>query len=459
MTTLPRRLPPVAIGTMFDREPPFDRRSELCTLGAMILDPNVIPDVVGILTGPEDFYDAAHATIYRAISAVYDATSGGDLVQLQNHLRTEGVYDEVGGDEKILELAEAVPAATNAPYYARIVADKAQLRRIIGACGTGLYAAYHPGTGEGAVREVVDTVEGAVFKATEGRAESVATGLSEVLQGVIDAMEDQERPRGVPTGFYDLDGMLCGLQPGEMVVLAARPSMGKTALGLNIAENVAASGIPTVLFSLEMSAVAIGTRLLSSRSGVNAQAIRKGQGVDMRAIARATGELSELPLLIDDASSLSIMELRARARRLYRKGAVGLIVIDYLQLLTAPHVARENRQVEVAAISRGIKALARELSVPILCLAQLNRASEQREGNRPRMADLRESGSIEQDADAILLLHREEYYHLQDPDWLQDNQDKVGVAEVIVAKQRNGPTGTAVIRWNAGTTKFTNGGY
>lgn len=456
MTQIARRLPTIALGSMFDREPPFSAESEASLLGAMILDPHVIPDVVGLVKGPEDFYLAEHGSIFRAITAVYDLTNGGDLVQIQNHLRGEGVYEQVGGETKLLELAEAVPAAVNAPHYARIVADKAQLRRIIDACGKGLYAAYHPGTGDGAVREVVDVVEGAIFSATEARGESSAKGLAEVLQGVIDAMEDKEKPRGIPTGFHTLDGMLCGLQPGEMAVLAARPSMGKTAFALNIAENVASRGIPTLLFSLEMSEEAIAQRLLSSRSRIPAQNLRRGENVDMRALAVAVGELSEIPLSIDDASSLSIMELRARTRRMVRKSAVGFVVIDYLQLLSAPHVARENRQVEVAAISRGIKALARELEVPILCLAQLNRASEQREGNRPRMADLRESGSIEQDADVVMLLHREEYYHLQDTDWILDNPDKAGAAEVIVAKQRNGPTGTADIRWDAGTTRFSN---
>jgi replicative DNA helicase len=262
--------------------------------------------------------------------------------------------------------------------------------------------------------------------------------------------------------------MLSGLQPGELLIIAARPSMGKTAVAMNIAEQIALGGtpwnpgagpqVPVAVFSLEMSKASVSLRLLSARSGVNAHELRTG-GLDddtYERVFQAYQELSKAKIFIDDSPSLSVTALRARARRLVRQHDVKVIVIDYLQLLTAPAQGKESRQVEVSAISRGIKALARELNVPIICLSQLNRASEQREGNRPRMSDLRESGSIEQDADVIMLLHREEYYHVQDPSWAEENPDKLGVAELIVAKQRNGPVGVVSLTWDNRTTRFKN---
>jgi hypothetical protein len=274
---------------------------------------------------------------------------------------------------------------------------------------------------------------------------------------------------GVATGYYDLDDKLRGLQPGELLVLAARPSMGKTALALNLAEQMACGGIssgqtPTKrvhvgIFSLEMSKQALVQRMLSARSGVQGQLLRGGTRMgdkNLRDLMMAADELKAAPIYIDDSPDLTVLNLRARARRMVAQHGVKAIMIDYLQLMSAPGAARESRQVEVSTISRGVKALARELKVPILCLSQLNRASESREGNRPRMSDLRESGSIEQDADVILLLHREEYYHVQDESWKQENPDKVGIAEIIIAKQRNGPTGVVKLYWDNNTTRFKN---
>ncbi|MEL6795380.1 MAG: replicative DNA helicase, partial [Planctomycetota bacterium] len=281
----------------------------------------------------------------------------------------------------------------------------------------------------------------------------------------------------IPTGYLELDEMLTGLHAGEMIIVAARPSMGKTALALNIAEQVAMGGAAlgnkpkadkcaVALFSVEMSKSAVTSRMLSARSGVDSHKMRSGKFTqdDFQRLIRASGELAEAPIYIDDTPSLSILGLRARSRRLARKHNIGCIVIDYLQLLSSPGAARESRQVEVSEISRGIKALARELDVPVICLAQLNRGPEQREGKQPRISDLRESGSIEQDADVVLLLHREEYYHIGDEDWMDNNQDKHGLAELIVAKQRNGPTGVVKLTWDSHTTRFKNhaesaGGY
>ena len=448
-------------------------------LGSMILDPQVIADVLPIVGSPETFYSSAHAAIYKGILELYDQHQAGDLVLLVDVLRNADQLADIGGEEYLVQLAEGVPAPTSAVYYARTVADKHRLRSLIEASGKILYDAYHPGEGAQAVNEVIDAAESKIFAIAEQSQSDEAQSLAELLQEEIEHLEAIEGKgvSGVPTGFSDLDEMLTGLHAGEMVIVAARPSMGKTALALNIAEQVAMGGAalgnkpkadkcPVALFSVEMSKSAVTSRMLSARSGVDSHKMRSGRFTqdDFQRLIRASGELAEAPIYIDDSPSLSILGLRARSRRLARKFQIGCIVIDYLQLLTSGG-GRESRQVEVSEISRGIKALARELDVPVICLAQLNRGPEQREGKQPRISDLRESGSIEQDADVVLLLHREEYYHIGDEDWAADNHDKLGLAELIVAKQRNGPTGVVKLTWDSSTTRFKNhagsrgGGY
>ena len=410
----------------------------------------------------------------KALVEIYDKSQSGDLVQLAEALRARGVLDQVGGTKYLVQLAEAVPSAANAPHYARIVADRARLRKLINAAGEILYDAYHaddssPEGGKG----VVDIAEQRIFEIAEEEQTGDAESLYDLVEAEIKRLEqaDGKAINGIPTGFEDLDKLLGGLQKGEMLILAARPSMGKTAISLNIAEQAAFGGatpwsppsptrVPIGYFSLEMSAEGLTQRLISARSGVDAHKIRTGaiSPSELEEVTRACQELSEAPFYIDDSPALSILALRARARRMKRKHNIQVIVIDYLQLLTAPGAGRESRQVEVSAISRGIKALARELEVPIICLAQLNRGAEQRERNRPRMSDLRESGSIEQDADVVMLLHREAYYHKDDEEWLNDpdNADKLNLTELIVAKQRNGPTGVVKLTWDAKTTRFKN---
>jgi replicative DNA helicase len=321
------------------------------------------------------------------------------------------------------------------------------------------------------VREVLDQAEMRVFEIAQEDRKSDPQLLADLLQREVDRLESAEGSgiSGVPTGFDDLDELTRGLQPGEMVVIAARPSMGKTALSLNLAEQMARGGrtpwnphpkgpnAGVAFFSLEMSKTAIAQRFLSAMSGVNSHDLRSGKsfgGDEWGRIIAACGDLKECPIFVDDTPGLTVLALRARARRMVAQHDVRAIIVDYLQLLTAPGSARESRQVEVSAISRGIKALARELNVPVICLSQLNRASEQREGNRPRMSDLRESGSIEQDADVVMLLHREDYYHVGNPEWAEENPDKVGTAELIIAKQRNGPTDVVRLTWDAATTRF-----
>ena len=458
------------LGRLFDREPPYSREAEMSLLGSMILDPTVIGDVLLLVRKPEEFHFPEHGHVFRALIEVYDKHHSGDLVQIQNRLRELGVYEQVGGDQKLIELAEAVPSAVNAPHYARIVAEKAKLRKLIDTAGKILYEAYHVGNdlGPEGAREVLDEAETRIFEIAEDDQANEPQALARLLQEEIDRLEAQDGQgfSGVPTGYAELDDMLRGLQAGELIIVAARPSMGKTALALNLAEQIALGGhvavredgkrVPIAVFSLEMSKSAVTQRLISQRSGLSSHHLRSGHNVDFKRVIQACGELEQAPIYVDDTPNMTVMTLRARARRLVRQHGIRCIMIDYLQLLTSPAAARESRQVEVSTISRGIKALARELNIPIVCLAQLNRASEQREGNRPRMADLRESGSIEQDADVIILLHREDYYHVQNPDWALENPDKVGIAELIIAKQRNGPTGVVKLKWDANTTRFKN---
>lgn len=461
----------VSVDKLFDRLPPHSLESEMSLLGSMILDPAIIADVLPHVASEEMFYSAAHAAIFRAIVGLYEQHQSGDLVMLVDRLRDDHALKDIGGEEYLVRLAESVPAATSAPYYAKLVADKHRLRRLIEAAGQILYDAYHPTDDAASVNEVIDKAEGRIFAIAEQAQLGDAQLLSELLQQEIERLEAIEGKgvSGIPTGYTELDEKLSGLHKGEMIIIAARPSMGKTALALNITEQIAMGGglvgtrtrkdkVPVAFFSLEMSKEAVTSRLLSAGSGVDSHKMRTGSfnESDFQKLIRAAGELGEAPIYIDDTPNLTVLGLRARARRLVRRHDVRCIVIDYLQLLSSPTAARESRQVEVSEISRGIKSLARELDLPVICLAQLNRGATQREGNTPRLSDLRESGSIEQDADVVILLHREAYYHIGDEAWELENEEKKDQADLIIAKQRNGPTGTVHLKWDRATTRFKN---
>ncbi len=456
----PRSRPqPVAtaaeLAKLFDKVPPHALEAEAALLGAMILDGQVIGDVVQIITSSDDFYKPGHAAVYQALVDLYDHNQPVDMVHLKQSLDDRQQLEQVGGLDYLLMLADSVPTVVAAPHYATLVRDKAILRRLIETAGTILQQAY---TSSEPVGNLLDIAERAIFQLADKRSGSDATEIKILLQEAWERLEthDGSSLTGVPSGFYELDEMTSGLQRGDMIILAARPSMGKTALALNIAEHIAADvKQPIAIFSLEMSKELLAERLMSSRSGVDSHRIRRrmlNEG-DFAKLYDTCAELSEAPLYIDDTPGLQVLSLRAKARRLAARHHIKAIVIDYLQLMSAPGV--ESRQQEVSLISRSVKELARELSVPVVCLSQLNRAAENREGHRPRMSDLRESGSIEQDADVILMLHREEYYH-HDPEWKQEHPDEVGVAELIIAKQRNGPTGTVRLQFNAQTTRFNN---
>ncbi len=462
---------------LFDQLPPHSPEAEMSLLGSIILDPTVVSEVVTYCSNGDAFYSEAHGAVFDALVQNFDLHQSGDLVQLTEALRDKNVLDDIGGAEYLVQLAESVPSAANAAHYARIVSEKSRLRNLIDAAGDILYKAYHAGDlGPEGARQVLDEAERAIFDIAEQSQIADAQSLNELLHQVMDRLEAFEGRNitGLATGYMQLDEMTSGLQSGELIIVAARPSMGKTALALNLAEQISAqrqhhdpafmggrhdqSKTPIAIFSLEMSKQSVAQRMMCARAGVDSQRVRTNRLTedDHVRLQTACGELGEMSIYVDDTPGMSVLQVRARARRLVAQHGVRCVIVDYLQLLSSPGAARESRQMEVSAISRGLKALARELNIPIVCLSQLNRGAEQREGHRPRMSDLRESGSIEQDADVIALLHREEYYHQSDPDWALDNPDKVGLAELIIAKQRNGPTGVVDLVWDSKTTRFKN---
>ncbi len=449
------KIPSVDLSKVFDKLPPNAYEAECALLGSMILDSEVIGDVVQVVAGQNDFYKPAHAAVYQTIVDLYDRSEPVDLVHLKQHLDDQGQLESLGGINYLVELVEAVPSALSAPYYAKLVRDKAILRGLIGASTDILHKAYH--TTEAAENQV-DIAEQAIFRLRQFGSGTEATLLKQLLEEALDRIDahDGKSITGVETGYYELDEMTSGLQNGEMIIIAARPSMGKTALALNIAEHIGANNKEAIaFFSLEMGKAQLAERLMSSRSGVDSQRIRKRMlgGDDFAQLAQTCDELSNAPIYIDDTPGLSVLALRAKARRLHSRFGIKAIMIDYLQLMNDP--GAESRQQEVSNISRNIKALARDLNVPVVCLSQLNRAAESREGHRPRLSDLRESGSIEQDADVVMMLHREEYFH-HDDEWKAANPDQVGTADLIIAKQRNGPTGTVHLQFNHQTTRFNN---
>ncbi|MGD9689003.1 MAG: replicative DNA helicase [Phycisphaerales bacterium] len=465
---------PAPLGKLFDREPPCAIEAEMSLLGSMILDPRVIGDVISVIRGADYFYEERHGIIFQTLVELFDKHHTGDLVQLHQALVDRGALDTVGGTEYLAQLASDVPTAANAPHFARIVAEKFKLRRLIDAAGQILYDTYHAGQASGdEAGKLVDAAESRIFEIAQEEMSADPQALSQLLQIEYErlmAIEDgHSAPTGVRCGYYDLDRLLSGFQPGEMIIVAARPSMGKTAFVLNVAEQIAmgtsgpdlhAEREPQAvgIFSLEMSKSALVQRLISSSANIDSHRLRAGtlSHGEWDRVFQTCQHLSRAPIYVDDTPGLTLLQLRARARRMAHQNNVKLLMIDYLQLLSSPQQARESRQVEVSAISRGVKALARELKIPVIALSQLNRGPEGREGNRPRLSDLRESGSLEQDADVVMLLHREAYYHLGDHDWLAENPDKETLAEVIIAKQRNGPTDTVELTWDAHITRFKN---
>jgi replicative DNA helicase len=442
-----------SLGTVL-RSMPQSLPAEAAVLGSMIVDPRSIGDVVELLDR-NAFYHAEHQLIFDAVLALFEKNRGEgiDGFLVRDELERRDHMTAIGGWEYLQRVIDTVPSAANVVYYAEIVREKMMLREMISAATDVLNSAYDE-TGDAA--EKLDEAERRIFAVADKRITNSAEALKDLVTRAYELIEKREGTHvtGLPTGYYELDDLTCGLQRGEMIIVAGRPSMGKTAIALNIAEHVGIiEKIPMAIFSLEMGRQQLAERFLCSYSGVDSQLVRKGMlGTEhYQKLVEACGIISEAPIFIDDTSGLTPLELRAKARRLKSTHNIQCIMVDYLQLMGLGMGRFESRQQEISTISRYLKSLARELNVPVVVLSQLNRSPEGREGHRPRMSDLRESGSIEQDADVVMLLHREDYYRRGEPDYEADN-----TAEVIIAKQRNGPTGVVKLAFREKCTRFEN---
>ncbi len=432
----------------YDRTPPQDVAAEQSVLGGMLLSKDAIADVVEVVRG-HDFYRPAHETIYAAVLDLYGRGEPADPVTVAAELQKRSELGRVGGAPYLHTLVASVPTAANAGFYAQIVRERAILRRLVEA-GTRIAQMGYRADGE--VDAVVDRAQAEVFGVVDRRTSEDYLPLAEIIEGTLDEL-DAIGSRGgqlvgVPTGFANLDRLTNGLHPGQMIILAARPAIGKSTLGLDLARSAAIKhGLTSVIFSLEMSRNEITMRLLSAESRVSLQAMRTGQlsDEDWSRIARRTGEVSSAPLFVDDSPNMSMMEIRAKCRRLKQRHDLRLVIVDYLQLMSSGKRV-ESRQVEVSEFSRSLKLLAKELDVPVVAISQLNRGPEQRADKKPLLADLRESGSLEQDSDMVILLHREDAYERESP--------RAGEADLIVAKHRNGPTATVTVAFQGHYSRF-----
>lgn len=428
--------------------PPYNLEAEQSVLGSMLLSKDAVIVATEQLQ-PEDFYKESHRRIFEVITKLYENREPVDLITVTEALRSSKLLEQVGGATYLTTLTETVPTASNISYYCKIVEEKALIRRLINTTSSILSMAYDP---ENDVEDLLDEAERKIFEIAQKQRVESFYHIKDILFDTFERIEELYNSEGgitgVPTGFPDLDEKTSGLQPSDLILIAARPSMGKTAFALNIAQNAAIRyKIPVAIFSLEMSKEQLVQRMLCAESNVDSHKLRTGRldEEDWPKLARAMGPLSEAPIYIDDTPGISSLELRAKARRLKAEKGLGLIIIDYLQLMSSKGNS-ENRQQEISEISRSLKALARELSVPVVALSQLSRAPELRSDHRPILSDLRESGSQEQDSDVVAFLYREDYYN---PD-----TDRKNIAEVIIAKQRNGPTGTVELVWLPRFTKF-----
>ncbi len=436
------------------RVPPHSIEGESSVLGGLLLD-NDAWDRVGDILQDGDFYRYEHKLIYASIGALVNASKPADVITVFEHLQNQGKADEVGGLMYLNSLAQYVPSAANIRRYAEIVRDRSILRKLVSASDEIATNAFNPKGRP--VSEIVDESEQKIFnigeqgKRNKQGFQAMDTLVVKLLDRVQEMADNPNDVTGVPTGFYDLDRMTAGLQAGDLIVLAARPSMGKTALAINIAEHVALNeGLPVAVFSMEMGAAQLAVRIVGSIGRIDQGHLRTGKLTDDEwpRLSEAIEKLRTISLHIDESAGLTSSELRANARRLSRQcGQLGLIVVDYLQLMSGSSSDGENRATELGEISRGLKMLARELKCPVIALSQLNRSVEQRPDKRPMMSDLRESGAIEQDADIIMFIYRDEYY-------TKDACKEPGVAEIIIAKQRNGPTGVVKLAFMRQITKF-----
>ena len=435
-------------GSPGDRTPPQDMAAEQSVLGAMMISKDAIADVAEVLRGA-DFYRPSHETIHDSIIDLYGRGEPADMVTVANELQRRGELQRIGGAPYLHTITSSVPIAANASYYAGIVREKAILRRLVDA-GTRIVQFGY--AGEGDVDDLVDQAQAEVYQVTDKRSSEDYAPLSDIMDGVLDEIEAignrDAGLYGVPTGFADLDDLTNGLHAGQMIIVAARPAVGKSTLALDLCRAASIhNNLSSVFFSLEMTKSEITMRLLSAEAKVPLNHIRNGQlsEDDWTKLARKMGEVSSAPVFIDDSPNMTMMEIRAKARRLKQRHDLRLVVIDYMQLMTSGKKV-ESRQLEVSEFSRQIKLLAKELEVPIIALSQLNRGPEQRSDKRPMLSDLRESGSLEQDADMVILLHREDLYERE--------STRPGEADLIVAKHRNGPTRDITVAFQGHYSRF-----
>ena len=437
-----------------DREPPCNLEAEMGVVGSILLLPELCDEIVNILR-PEDFYDEANGKLFACILQMHDQGHKIDATLLVDELKKSEVFETIGGTPFLSRVINSVATAANAVHYARLVRSLSTKRALIRSATEILQDAYEP---QADAKILLNTAEQKIFAIQDGRGDATVWGIDKILHDAMDRIDARMRgdhaAGGTETGFFDLDEMMGGLHGSELVVLAAHPSMGKTALAMNIAEHVAlVVKLPVLFISLEMSSVELADRLLCSAAEVNGHRLRNGtlSPDERERLVEKAAAISQSPLFVDDSPSRLVTEIAAGARRVRRReGKLGLIVIDYLQLVE-PDNGQDPRQEQVAKITRRLKGLAREMSVPVLCLAQLNRQAEVAKENRPRLSHLRESGAIEQDADVVMFVHREEYFHTG-----EEREEHAGQAEIIVAKQRNGPVGEVKVLWRKEFTKFVN---
>ncbi|TNC27240.1 replicative DNA helicase [Amycolatopsis alkalitolerans] len=436
----------------FDRQPPQDVTAEQSVLGGMLLSKDAIADVVEELR-PGDFYLPKHQAVYDCVLDLYGRGEPADPITVSAELERRGELARVGGAPYLHTLIATVPTAANAGYYAEIVAEKAILRRLVEAGTRIVQYGYGAANEGGEINEVVDRAQAAIYEVTERRTSEDYVALEELLQPTMDEIDAIASrggtAQGVPTGFLDLDEVTNGLHPGQMIIVAARPGVGKSTLGLDFARSCSIKhGMSSVIFSLEMSRIEIVMRMLSAEARIRLADMRGGRmsDDDWTRLARRMSEISEAPLFIDDSPNMTMMEIRAKARRLKQRNDLKLVVVDYMQLMTSGKRV-ESRQQEVSEFSRQLKLLAKELEVPVVAISQLNRGPEQRTDKRPMLSDLRESGSLEQDADMVLLINRPDAWERDDP--------RAGEADLILAKHRAGPTSTIVVAHQLHYSRFT----
>ncbi|MFZ5952727.1 MAG: replicative DNA helicase [Candidatus Rifleibacteriota bacterium] len=436
----------------FQKVPPHSLEAEQSLLGSMMLSDEAVVVALEIAEG-EDFYQSAHKNIFQALVDLYKNQKPCDLITLQEELRSKEKLSEVGGVTYLSQLLNVVPTSRNAEHYARIVKEKSMLRRLISLSGDLSTSAYDP---QSQAELLIDEAEKKILQLSKFKVTKPYHRLKDLVGPTFNYLEqlyaNKQPVTGVPSGFTKLDEMTAGFQKSDLIILAARPSMGKTAFCLNIAHYAAHQArVPVMLFSLEMSHTQLVTRLLCSEARIDGSKVRRGYlgDEDWGKLMLTAGHLQETPLLIDDTANASLLEIRSKARRAYAQDKIGMIIIDYLQLISwSGNEKPESRQQEVSAISRSLKGLARELNIPVICLSQLSRAVESRNDKRPMLSDLRESGAIEQDADVVMFLYRDHYY--------TKKEESRGKGEVIIAKQRNGPVGSAELAFIENFARFDN---